>query len=284
VSIEAVTHYARIEKAIEFIHAHHKQQPYLDDIAAAVHLSPFHFQRLFSEWAGVSPKKFMQFLTVEYAKRQLKGRQLSLNSTALDSGLSGSSRLHDLFINIEAMTPGEYKNGGEGLHINYSFVDSLFGSLLVASTHKGICHISFENDPVLGLEKLKANYANAHYKNTQDKFQLCAVKIFQQDWSDLRGIKLHLKGTDFQLQVWKALLSIPFSQLASYGDVANSINQPNASRAVGSAIGRNPVALLIPCHRVIQSTGITGNYLWGPAKKSALIGWEASIVNPDEKR
>lgn len=270
------SNYARIEKAIQFIHAHHKQQPSLDEIAAHVNLSPFHFQKIFTQWAGVSPKKFIQFLTLEYAKKQLKQYKLSLNDTAYEVGLSGAGRLHDLFINIERMTPGEYKNNGNGLCINYSMSDSLFGPLLIASTEKGICHISFESDLVQGLSHLKATFANAQYLNVQDDFQLSAIKIFKQDWSDLSEIKLHVKGTDFQLQVWKALLSIPACQLASYGDVANIIKQPNASRAVGTAIGRNPVAFLIPCHRVIQATGKTGNYMWGGARKSAIIAWEGS--------
>lgn len=270
------SNYARIEKAIQFIHAHHKQQPSLDEIAAHVNLSPFHFQKIFTQWAGVSPKKFIQFLTLEYAKKQLKQYKLSLNDTAYEVGLSGPGRLHDLFINIERMTPGEYKNNGNGLCINYSMSDSLFGPLLIASTDKGICHISFESDLVQGLSHLKATFANAQYLNFQDDFQLSAIKIFKQDWSDLSEIKLHVKGTDFQLQVWKALLSIPATKLASYGDVANIIKQPNASRAVGTAIGRNPVAFLIPCHRVIQTTGKTGGYMWGAARKSAIIAWEGS--------
>jgi AraC family transcriptional regulator of adaptative response/methylated-DNA-[protein]-cysteine methyltransferase len=270
------SNYARIEKAIQFIHAHHKQQPSLDEIAAHVNLSPFHFQKIFTQWAGVSPKKFIQFLTLEYAKKQLKQYKLSLNDTAYEVGLSGPGRLHDLFINIERMTPGEYKNNGNGLCINYSMSDSLFGPLLIASTEKGICHISFESNLVQGLSHLKATFDNAQYLNVQDDFQLSAIKIFKQDWSDLSEIKLHVKGTDFQLQVWKALLSIPACQLASYGDVANIIKQPNASRAVGTAIGRNPVAFLIPCHRVIQATGKTGNYMWGVARKSAIIAWEGS--------
>jgi AraC family transcriptional regulator of adaptative response/methylated-DNA-[protein]-cysteine methyltransferase len=271
-----VSNYARIEKAIQFIQAHHKQQPSLDEIATHVNLSPFHFQKIFTQWAGVSPKKFIQFLTLEYAKKQLKQYKLSLNDTAYEVGLSGSGRLHDLFINIESMTPGEYKNNGNGLCIKYSMSDSLFGPLLIASTDKGVCHISFESDLVQGLKHLKVSFADAQYLNVQDDFQLAVIKIFKQDLSDLNRIKLHVKGTDFQLQVWKALLSIPAGQLASYGDVANIINQPNASRAVGTAIGRNPVAYLIPCHRVIQTTGKTGSYMWGTVKKSAIIAWEGS--------
>jgi AraC family transcriptional regulator of adaptative response/methylated-DNA-[protein]-cysteine methyltransferase len=270
------SNYARIEKAIQFIQAHHKQQPSLDEIAAHINLSTFHFQKIFSQWAGVTPKKFIQFLTLEHAKKQLKQYRTNLNDTANEVGLYRLGRLQDLFINIESMTPGEYKNKGKGLRINYIMSDSMFGPLLIASTEKGICHISFESDLVNGLNHLKTTFANAQYKNVEDDFQLSVIKIFKQDWSDLSEIKLHIKATVFQLQVWKALLSIPASQLASYGDVANIINQPNAARAVGTAIGRNPVAYLIPCHRVIQATGKTGGYMWGEAKKSAIIAWEGS--------
>jgi AraC family transcriptional regulator of adaptative response/methylated-DNA-[protein]-cysteine methyltransferase len=270
------SNYARIEKAIQFIQAHHKQQPSLDEIAAHINLSTFHFQKIFSQWAGVTPKKFIQFLTLEHAKKQLKQYRTNLNDTANEVGLYRLGRLQDLFINIESMTSGEYKNKGKGLRINYIMSDSMFGPLLIASTEKGICHISFESDLVKGLNHLKTTFANAQYKNVEDDFQLSVIKIFKQDWSDLSEIKLHIKATVFQLQVWKALLSIPASQLASYGDVANIINQPNAARAVGTAIGRNPVAYLIPCHRVIQATGKTGGYMWGEAKKSAIIAWEGS--------
>ncbi|MBL4827391.1 MAG: methylated-DNA--[protein]-cysteine S-methyltransferase [Spongiibacteraceae bacterium] len=247
-------------------------------MAEAVNLSPFHFQRLFSEWAGVSPKKFMQYLSIEYAKQLLKEKQSTLMDAAFETGLSGASRLHDLFITIEGMTPGEYKNGGKSLTINYCFASSPFGNLMVASTPKGICHMFFEDDEKQGLFNLQARFPNASYQCMVDKRQQDALFIFQNDWSQLHNIKLHLHGTSFQLNVWKSLLSIPLGQLMSYGSIANSINSPKASRAVGSAIGRNPVAFLIPCHRVIQSTGKLGNYMWGSTRKSAIIGWEASRV------
>ena len=268
--------YQRIEKAITYINDHFKDQPSLEEIAAAIHVSPFHFQRMFTEWAGVSPKKFMQYMSVEYAKGLLKNRNATLWDTAYETGLSGTSRLHDLFINIEGMTPGEYKNGGAGLNINYSFAESPFGKLIVASTAKGVCHMFFEEDETRALAELKKRFPGATYYQITDKFQQDALFIFQKDWKYLDQIKLHLAGTPFQIKVWESLLKIPMGCLRTYGDIAQSIDKPNASRAVGTTIGANPVAFLIPCHRVIRGSGKIGGYMWGPARKTAIIGWEAA--------
>lgn len=272
------TNYHRIAQAIDYIHGNFKDQPSLDDIATAIGISPFHFQRLFTEWAGVSPKKFMQFLSVGYAKQLLKNEHASLLDTAYKTGLSGTSRLHDLFINIEGMTPGEFKNGGEKLVINYCFAESPFGKIIVGSTEKGVCHLFFEEDEHLALSDLKNRFPNAQYHQMVDKFQQDALFIFQNDWQQLDEIKLHLKGTEFQLKVWEALLTIPMGELTTYGSVARTIDKPKASRAVGTAIGSNPVAFLIPCHRVIKASGKSGGYMWGSTRKSAIIGWEASEV------
>ena len=268
--------YNRIAEAIDYINQHFKEQPSLNDIAEHVHLSPFHFQRLFTDWAGVSPKKFMQYLSIEYAKQLLKDRQATLFDTAYHTGLSGTGRLHDLFITIEGMTPGEYKNGGEKLYINYSFAESPFGNLIVASTQKGICHMAFYDSKSEGLSKLNDRFPNAAYNQMVDTQQQNALFIFQKDWSKLDQIKLHLNGTPFQLKVWETLLKIPMGNLTTYGSIAKAIEKPDASRAIGTAIGSNPVAYLIPCHRVIQSTGTIGGYMWGPTIKSAIIGWEAA--------
>jgi AraC family transcriptional regulator of adaptative response/methylated-DNA-[protein]-cysteine methyltransferase len=273
--------YQRIEKAIAYINDSFKEQPSLDDIAAAVHLSPFYFQRLFSEWAGVSPKKFMQYLSVGYAKQLLKNEQATLVDTAYQTGLSGTSRLHDLFISVEGMTPGEFKNGGEKLVINYCFAESPFGKIIVASTTKGVCHMFFEEDEDSALSDLMFRFPKARYHQVVDKFQQDALFIFQNDWKQLDQIKLHLKGTEFQLKVWEMLLTIPMGELTSYGRVAQKIDKPKASRAVGAAIGSNPVAFLIPCHRVIQTSGNLGGYMWGNTRKSAIIGWEASKVSSE---
>lgn len=272
------TNYSRIAEAISYIKNNFKNQPQLDEVAEKINVSPYHFQRMFTEWAGVSPKKFLQYITVAHAKKMLKETQATLFDTALESGLSGSGRLHDLFVNIEGMTPGEYKNGGENLNINYSFAESPFGNVLVASTPKGICHIAFADDEPKALETLHQHFPNATYKQITDLAQQNVLYIFTHDWSQLNQIKLHLKGTEFQLKVWETLLKIPMGQLSTYGEIARKINNPNASRAVGSAIGDNPVAFLIPCHRVIQSSGIFGGYMWGADRKTAMIGWEAAQV------
>jgi len=268
--------YTRIAEAIEYIKANYKQQPNLDEVAEQVHISPFHFQRLFTEWAGVSPKKFLQYISIEHAKTILKNKDTSLSAVVHETGLSGTSRLHDLFVNIEGMTPGEFKNGGKALTIQYGFTETIFGRIITASTAKGVCYIAFFETKEKALMDLKQRFPNAHYIQSIDFFQQQALKIFNQDWSNLDQVKLHLKGTDFQLKVWEALLKIPMGDLTTYGSIAASIQKPSASRAVGTAIGSNPVAFLIPCHRVIQATGNLGGYMWGTTRKTAMIGWEAA--------
>lgn len=271
-----MSYYDKIAAAIGYIGDHFKEQPDLDEVASVVHMSPFHFQRLFREWAGVSPKKFLQYLTIAHAKAMLREKSSTLFDTALESGLSGTGRLHDLFVNIEGMTPGEYKNGGRELAINYSFADSPFGEILVASTVKGICHLAFADDREQALTDLKAQFPNAQYTQRVDFLQQNALNIFTRDWTQLPEIKLHLKGTPFQLKVWEALLHIPMGGLSTYSSIAALIDSPGASRAVGSAVGDNPVAFLIPCHRIIRSTGEYGEYHWGRNRKSVMIGWEAA--------
>lgn len=271
--------YGRIAEAIDFIVENFKDQPALEQVAARLHLSPFHFQRLFSEWAGTSPKKFLQFISVQHAKKLLKENRFSLFDTAFETGLSGTSRLHDLFIKIEGMTPAEYKYGGRNLHINYSFADSPFGPLLLASTHRGICFMAFSEDDDRAFLSLKSDFPQATLQKQKDAIQQNALLIFEEDWSNLQQIKLNLKGTSFQLKVWEALLQIPMGQLTTYGTIAAHIGKPSASRAVGTAIGSNPVAFLIPCHRVIQGTGIFGGYMWGKTRKLAIIGWEGAKIH-----
>lgn len=270
----------RITAAINYIQANFKTQPSLEEIAAKVNLSPFHFQKLFSEWAGTSPKRFLQYISISHAKKLLKENETLFN-TALETGLSGTGRLHDLFVNIEGMTPGEFKNGGENLKINYSFAESPFGNLIVASTQKGICHIAFCTDELVAFNNLKKLFPLASYKQMMDLDQQNALFIFNHDWKKLNQIKLHLKGTDFQLKVWETLLKIPMGKLSTYGAIAEKLQNPKASRAVGTAIGDNPVAFLIPCHRVIQSSGALGGYHWGTDRKSAIIGWEAAKTETD---
>ncbi|MFZ0599163.1 MAG: methylated-DNA--[protein]-cysteine S-methyltransferase [Flavobacterium sp.] len=272
--------YNRIAEAIDYIKSNFKEQPNLDEVAEKVHLSPFHFQRLFTDWAGTSPKKFLQYISVEHAKKILKeNNRATLFDAAFDTGLSGTSRLHDLFVNIEGMTPAEYKNGGKNLEINYSFAESPFGSIIVASTNKGVCFMAFAEDEETGFPDLHNKFPNATFSRKLDLAQQNALFIFQNDWSKLSEIKLHLKGTDFQLKVWETLLKIPMGKLSTYGTIAQQIEKPNASRAVGTAIGSNPVAFLIPCHRVIQSSGTFGGYMWGNTRKTAIIGWEGVQIS-----
>ena len=199
----------------------------------------------------------------------------------METGLSGTGRLHDLFINIEGMTPGEFKKGGENLSINYSYAESPFGDIIVASTPKGICHIAFIDHEERAFEKLKNKFPNATYKQVCDTIQQNALFFFTHDWDKLNRMKLHLKGTDFQIKVWETLINIPMGSLSTYGSIADQIDNPKASRAVGSAIGQNPVAFLIPCHRVIQSTGVFGGYHWGSHRKTAMIGWEAAKTDSE---
>jgi len=270
-----MTDYQRIQTAIEFITANFQLQPDLDEVAKQVHISPFHFQRMFKDWAGVSPKKFLQYTSIQHAKKLLLQNN-NIADTAFETGLSATSRLHDLFVTIEGMTPGEYKNGGEQLSINHSFAETPFGNIIVASTQKGICHLAFADDEQEALNELFNRFPKANFRQMVDAHQQNALFIFTQDWKNLSNIKLHLKGTSFQLKVWEALLKIPMGQLSTYASVASAVNNPAASRAVGSAIGDNPVAFLIPCHRVIKSTGVFGEYHWSSSRKAALIGWESS--------
>ena len=267
-------HYQRIAQAITYIQQNFQQQPQLDEVAAHIHLSPAHFQRLFTEWVGTSPKKFLQYTSIEYAKQILKQEQGSVFDATFATGLSSTSRLHDLFLQIEGMTPAEYKNGGVALTISYQFAETLFGEVLVASTSKGICALTFVENPTEALQHLKAQFPKAMFVAQSDSLQQSALTLFQTDQNQLAKIKLHLKGTAFQLKVWQSLLKIPMGQLTTYGELAKVIDHPKAARAVGSAIGSNPVAFLIPCHRVIQSTGTLGGYEWGQVRKTAMIAWE----------
>jgi len=274
-------HYEKVAEAIAFIKENFQQQPNLNEIAENATYSPAHLQRIFTEWAGTSPKKFLQYTSVEYAKRLLREEQATLFDAAFDTGLSSTSRLHDLFVNIEGMTPAEYKSGGKNLTVDYSFSNSPFGNVIVASTSKGICYLAFEDDNLLALNRLKNKFPNATFRKQTNIMQQSALRIFQSDQVKLQEIKLHLKGTDFQLKVWESLLKIPFGKLSTYGKIAKELDNPNASRAIGTAIGNNPVAFLIPCHRVIQSTGKFEGYRWGTTRKTAIIGWEQVQIHKD---
>ncbi|MFY0598250.1 MAG: methylated-DNA--[protein]-cysteine S-methyltransferase [Cyclobacteriaceae bacterium] len=278
-SEQEYVNYNRVAEAIHYIQQNFTKQPSLEEVAKKINLSPFHFQRLFTDWAGVSPKKFLQYISVKHAKQVLKDTQSTLFDAAYETGLSGTGRLHDLFVKIEGMTPGEYKNKGENLTINYHFAESPFGKILVASTPKGICYMGFSDDATVAFSELENRFPRASFIQQTDEIQQNALRIYTADWNRIDKIKLHLKGTDFQLKTWEALLKIPEGNLTTYGNIADAIQKPKASRAVGTAIGSNPVAFLIPCHRVIQATGSLGGYMWGNTRKTAIIGWEASKTN-----
>lgn len=265
--------YKRIETAISYLAENFRNHPPLDEIASRVNLSPFHFQKMFTRWAGVSPKQFIRYLTFQQSKISLK-QNSTLFEASLEAGLSGTGRLHDLFVSMIGMTPGEFKKGGYNLVLNYSVAESPFGDILVISTSRGICHISFldEEDPESVAKEL---YPNATLEHRSDQYQENAISFFHEERSHPNRVILHLKGTPFQVMVWEALLMIPQGELATYSEIAAKIGKPKASRAVGSAVAQNPVAYLIPCHRVIRSTGIFGEYRWGSGRKTAMIGWEA---------
>lgn len=274
--------YQRIAKAIDYLKENFREQPSLGEVAAHVHLSPFHFQRMFKKWAGVSPKAFLQYTSVEYAKSLLDTPQQTLFETAHAAGLSGTSRLHDLFVKIEAMTPAEYKNEGKNLKIGTTFRDTPFGKVLLGTTDKGICHMAFIEDPKTALAQLKTKFAQAEFEEKETPLSAEILRVFDKEKPYDSHIKLHVKGTPFQLKVWEALLCIPQGQLSTYGQLGKAIHKPKASRAIGTAIGSNPVAYLIPCHRVIRASGIIGGYRWGSDRKENMIAWEAAQLDAQE--
>ena len=270
--------YRRIEQAIGYVEENFRSQPSLDDIAATVHLSKYHFQRLFKQWAGVTPTQFMHFLTVEYAKERLAASE-SVFMTSLDAGLSGAGRLHDLFVTFEAVTPGEYKRRGEGVGISYGFHPTPFGDCLLAQTARGICALRFVGvgEREKALAELKGEWPLASFAPDAPGTGTAVERLFAPAGGERKQpFHLYLKGTNFQVQVWQALLSIPDGSLVSYGDVAAEIGRPGATRATASAIANNPIGYLIPCHRVISKSGQINRYRWGSTRKRALLGWEAS--------
>jgi AraC family transcriptional regulator, regulatory protein of adaptative response / methylated-DNA-[protein]-cysteine methyltransferase len=272
--------YARVEQALAFLHENYQRQPTLEEIAASISLSEYHFQRLFSRWVGISPKRFLQFLTKEHAK-ELLVRSSDLLSVAYESGLSGPGRLHDLFVNCEAVTPGEYRAQGAGVQIAYGFHRTPFGECLIGVTERGICAMSFlhSNSRDLALKRLEQNWRGATLTEEPALTQSLVKQIFvSPNQPPGAPLSLYLKGTNFQIKVWEALLRIPPGSAVSYETVARGIGSPQSLRAVGNAVGRNPIQYLIPCHRVIRKMGEFGNYQAGTPRKMALLGWEAAQV------
>ncbi len=268
--------YSRVEQAITYLQEHFQEQPSLQTIAQNIGLSEYHFQRLFSRWVGISPKRFLQYLTKEHAKQLLEHSNNLLN-VAYETGLSGPGRLHDLFVQCEAVTPGEYKRGGEGLEIQYGFHSSPFGECLLAATERGICFLTFvkNGNHWLALQELRDTWKNANLEEDPQATRQLARQVFESQPEVPRSpLKVILRGTNFQIKVWEALLRIPSGSVVSYQDIAVYLGMPRASRAVGSAVGANPIPYIIPCHRVIRREGSFGNYGGGRARKLAILGWE----------
>jgi AraC family transcriptional regulator of adaptative response/methylated-DNA-[protein]-cysteine methyltransferase len=272
--------YHRIENAIRFIETNFKSQPTLEQIAKSAYMSKYHFDRVFKRWAGVSPMQFLQFITLDYTKKRLS-ESGNILDTALDAGLSGPSRLHDLFVTFEAMTPGDYKNRAEGVQIYYGFVLSPFGECLLASTDRGICFFGFIDNKNRSkiFKQLKQTWPGAKLSEIPEKVAPIVKKIFNvNDTKKPEPFNLLIKGTNFQVKVWKALLSVPEGWLVSYKDIASYIGHPKALRAVANAIAINPIAYLIPCHRVIAKSGKIHQYRWGETRKKALVAYEAARI------
>ncbi|MGE0559492.1 MAG: methylated-DNA--[protein]-cysteine S-methyltransferase [Burkholderiales bacterium] len=276
--------YARIAQAIDWLHRHAAHQPDLSRIARATGLSEHHFQRLFTRWAGVSPKRFLQFLTLEDARRRLAETRSTLDLAAA-VGLSGGSRLHDLFVTLDAMSPGEAKLRGAGLDIRWGVHDSRFGTALIAATARGVCALQFVDEGDDSHAMLAAAWPNARLIRDQEGTAAIARRIFDPlEHASQQPLALLVRGTNFQVQVWRALLALPVGAVTTYGDLAHALDMPDSARAVGTAVGANAIAYLIPCHRVIRATGALTGYRWGSARKAAMLGWEAARSGERQQR
>ncbi len=277
--------YDTVARAIRFLREAYREQPSLDEVASHVGLSASHFQRVFTRWAGVSPKRFLQFLTAEDAKERLR-RSESVLQASFGAGLSGPARLHDLLVNTEAVTPGEMKSGGAGIRIDWGVHETPFGPALIGVTDRGVCHLTFlESDDLEGgraFEAMRADWPGAELRQMDRRTGEVMVRIFRfgSPPSDDASLSLLLKGTNFQLRVWTALLRIRPGHLTTYSRLASGLGKPGGARAVGSAVGRNAIAYLIPCHRVIREDGGLGGYRWGEERKGVMLGFEAAAVAP----
>ncbi len=274
---ETNINYKRIEQAIQYLEQNVHRQPELDDVAEKVHLSPFHFQRLFTDWVGISPKRFLQFLTVDFLKQKL-GESRNLVEAADAAGLSSQSRVYDLFTTLEAVTPQEYKLSGSGIAVEYGFHETPFGTALVGVTERGVCWLSFlPNDATHAqeLEQMKEHWHQSVFRQNQARTLAVIESVFgSHDPSQPKKLHLFVKGTNFQVKVWEALLRLPMGSVTTYQGIAEQIHNPKAMQAVGSAVGSNHIAYLIPCHRVIRKDGILGEYRWSAPRKKSIIGWE----------
>jgi AraC family transcriptional regulator, regulatory protein of adaptative response / methylated-DNA-[protein]-cysteine methyltransferase len=270
--------YERVASVIRFLDRHHTDQPDLNALASAAGLSPFHFHRLFSTWAGVTPKDFLQCLTLEHVKQLLRAGD-NVFDAAINAGLSGPGRLHDLCVTLEAASPGEMKTGGAGIQIDFGFAETPFGEALIAESKRGICHLTFLSgeDRTAARERLVSEWPNAKLNRNDSRIAELSAEIFTDGRStSRRPLRTFVRGTPFQVRVWRALLRIPSGSLTTYGRLAEAIGQAKAARAVGSAVGANPISFIIPCHRVIRETGALGNYGGGRIRKQVMVGWELS--------
>jgi len=271
--------YERIARVIRYLDEHHTEQPGLAELADGLGLTPFHFHRLFSNWAGVTPKDFLQCLTLAHAKALLNQGETVLDA-ALNAGLSGPGRLHDLCVNLESTSPGEMKSGGAQWTLIAGFAESPFGTCLIAEGPRGICHLSFveSGDEAAAWKQLQADWPNAKLRRSGTAAAGIARQIFTlpAEWNSHRPLRAFVTGTAFQVRVWRALLEVAPGQLTTYGRLAEAVGKPPAARAVGTAVGQNPLAYLIPCHRVIRETGAVGDYRWGRIRKRAILAWEGA--------
>lgn len=271
--------YQRIARMIEYLDEHYTDQPDLAALAEHVGLSPFHFHRLFSRWAGITPKDFIECLTLNHAKELLRQGE-SILDAAFGAGLSGPGRLHDLCVKLEAASPGEMKSGGSGCKIRFGFARTPFGDWLAAENARGVCHVAFveERNSTAAVAALRESWPEAQLKSDASVAARLAALVFDNSKApgSRPALRAFVRGTDFQVRVWRALLQIPAGALVSYGRLANLVGHPEASRAVGSAVGQNPLAYLIPCHRVIRETGVVKGYRWGDTRKRALLAWESA--------
>jgi AraC family transcriptional regulator of adaptative response/methylated-DNA-[protein]-cysteine methyltransferase len=278
--VRALPYNARIAAALRYVIEHGQEQPSLESMAEQAGLSPFHFQRIFKRWAGISPKRFLQYVTLANAKRSLAA-DASVLDAALDAGLSGPSRLHDLFVACDALTPGEFKALGEKLVIRWGLHDAPLGRVLIGTTERGVCWLAFvEDDDALVIAEFEREWRGARLVRDDAGTAAIAARAFELGAASAEALPLLVRGTNFQIKVWEALLRIPFGRLVSYQTIARAIGEPKAVRAVGRAVGANNISWLIPCHRVILATGIIHNYRWGVRQKRILTAFEAAVAHP----
>lgn len=271
--------YEVVRRVIERLTEDYRTQPQLDDLAAELGLSPTQLQKTFTRWAGLSPKAFLQAVTLDHARRLMRDENLPLLETSLELGLSGPGRLHDLFVTHEAMSPGEWKARGAGLTIRYGFHDSPFGIAVVMATDRGLAGLAFadQGGEQAAFEDMAIRWPNARFEQDQAATAHYALRVFHPDrWRAEAPLRVVLIGSDFQIRVWQALLKIPFGRAVTYSDIACDIGQPTASRAVGAAVGRNPISFVVPCHRALGKSGALTGYHWGLTRKRAILGWETA--------